>query len=329
MKFISRMLAISAVALGSLAGSAAAQTFTIGSNPQGTLYYTVGSALAAVIEDSVGTRTIVQPYSGSSVYLPLLPEGEVTVGISNALDTSRAFTDPDRPIKGLRAIARLWTTPYGYLVRRESGITDFSGLKGRVVARDIKAQLSLNATNLALLTAGGLSESDYENVAIGNVQEGLALLTEGKVDATATIPGSPQSQQANATIPGGIRYLSLPDTPATNETLAAIAPGLSTFTVEPGVGMPSIEAPVTMIGLHQFLVAGESLSDEAVTGILNAIWDNWSRLQEDVPSLRDARVEEMSQPINAAPYHPAAIAFFKEKGIWSEANETREGGFDR
>jgi len=82
-----------------------------------------------------------------------------------------------------------------------------------------------------------------------------------------------------------------------------------------------------MIGLHQFLVVGESLPDEDVKKILTAVWEAWPRLQQDVPSLRSATVEEMASPINAAPYHPAAIAFFKEKGIWSEANEAQEGSF--
>ena len=327
MKSIGTIFAVSAIAMGTMIGAVSAQTFTIGSNPQGTLYYTVGSALAAAIETSAGTRTIVQPFTGSSVYLPLLPSGEVTIGISNALDFGRAYSDPANPIKELRALARIYTTPYGYLVSRSSGITDYAGLKGKPIARDLKAQLSLTSTNTALLAAGGLKESDYEQVTIGNVQEGLGLLVEGKVAATATIPGSPQSQQTHATIPGGIRYLSLEDTPETNKILGEIAPGLSTFNVEPGEGMPSIDAPVTMIGLHQFLVVGESLPDEDVKKILTAVWEAWPRLQQDVPSLRSATVEEMASPINAAPYHPAAIAFFKEKGIWSEANEAQEGSF--
>lgn len=327
MKLISKMLAVTTLVLGSMTATASAQTYTIGSNPQGTLYYTVGSALAAVLENSTGVRTIVQPFTGSSVYLPLLPSGEVTIGISNALDTGRAYRDEKNPITSLRALARIWTTPYGYLVTRNSGITDFEGLRGKVIARDLRAQLSLTATNTAILAGGGLKEGDYEAVTIGNVQEGLTLLTEGSVEATATIPGSPQSQQAHATIPGGIRYLSLEDTPETNEILGSIAPGLSTYTVHPGPGMPSIDESVTMIGLYQYLIVGESLSDEEATRMLNAIWDNWERLQQDVPALRDASREEMALPINAAPYHPASIAFFKEKGIWTEANDQHEASF--
>jgi hypothetical protein len=37
----------------------------------------------------------------------------------------------------------------------------------------------------------------------------------------------------------------------------------------------------------------------------------------------------MSEPTNAAPYHPGAIAFFKEKGIWTDANDMHEGGFNK
>ncbi len=36
--------------------------------------------------------------------------------------------------------------------------------------------------------------------------------------------------------------------------------------------------------------------------------------------IRDA----FATPSNTVPYHPAAVAFFKEKGLWTEANDARD-----
>ena len=35
----------------------------------------------------------------------------------------------------------------------------------------------------------------------------------------------------------------------------------------------------------------------------------------------------MAKATNTAPYHPAAIAFFKEIGLWTEANDKKEASF--
>lgn len=324
MKFIRTACAIAGIAVGTLSAPAFAQTYTIASNPQGTLYFTIGSAIAAVLENATGNRTIVQPYSGTSVYLPLLASGEATLALSSSLETGRAFNDPEKPVRDFNVIGRLSASPYGYFVRADSGITEVSQLKGKRVAREVRAQLALTKNNTAILTAGGLDDGDYEHVAIGNALDGVALVTDGSIDAAATIPGSPQSQQAHATIPGGIRYLNISGEKATNETMGRIAPGGMLMDVEPRRDRPSITEKVTLSGINQFIIVGENLPDEDVTKILNAIWDNWPRLQEDLPSLRDVVRDDLAQASNAAPYHPAAIAFYKEKGLWTPENDARE-----
>ena len=45
---------------------------TIGSNPAGSLFYSVASGLAKVISGAGPMQAVVQPYTGSSTFLPLL-----------------------------------------------------------------------------------------------------------------------------------------------------------------------------------------------------------------------------------------------------------------
>ncbi|GGD47805.1 hypothetical protein GCM10011358_34530 [Sinisalibacter lacisalsi] len=37
-----------------------------------------------------------------------------------------------------------------------------------------------------------------------------------------------------------------------------------------------------------------------------------------------AAPERMAMPSNTVPYHPAAVRFYEEKGIWSEENAARD-----
>lgn len=44
----------------------------IGTNPPATAFYAVGSALAKVVSEAGDVRMNVQPYAGSSTFLPLI-----------------------------------------------------------------------------------------------------------------------------------------------------------------------------------------------------------------------------------------------------------------
>ena len=53
---------------------------TIGTNPAGTAFYAVSAGLAKVISGAGSMQSIVQPYTGSSTFLPLLDSGEPGAG---------------------------------------------------------------------------------------------------------------------------------------------------------------------------------------------------------------------------------------------------------
>src|SRR5687767_15984164 len=64
---------------------------TIGANPAGSLFYSVASGLAKVISEAGPMQSVVQPYTGSSTFLPLLDNGELDFGIINAVDMGLAY----------------------------------------------------------------------------------------------------------------------------------------------------------------------------------------------------------------------------------------------
>ena len=64
---------------------------TLGTNPQGSIYYTVGGGMAAALQEALERQVTVQPYTGSSVYLPLVADGELTLGINSSLDTGGVY----------------------------------------------------------------------------------------------------------------------------------------------------------------------------------------------------------------------------------------------
>ena len=59
---------------------------SIGSNPAGTNFHLVAGGLAKLFQEQLDIPSIVRPYSGSSVYLPMLQRGEIALGINSSVE---------------------------------------------------------------------------------------------------------------------------------------------------------------------------------------------------------------------------------------------------
>ena len=323
-----KFAAVAAVAMAGLAvqGAEAQGRITVGTNPQGSLYYTVGGGMAAALQESLQRQVTVQPFAGSTVYLPLIATGEVTIGLNSSLDTGAIYRgDYGTDAQGdLRMLARLWPLRVAFLVRADSDLKEISDLAGKRVVTDFSALKSVGLVNQAMIQAGGLSLDDVEGVTVSGLGPGIEALTEGDVDATSAAVGIPLTQQAHASIPGGIRYLSITGDSATSENINSIYNGTYLLQVEPSARLPEVTEPVTVVGYDVFLTTSASLSDEEASAILNALYDAFPQLQQDYPAIRSGSRDAFATPSNTVPFHPAAVAFMKEKGLWTEANDARE-----
>ncbi|MEZ5935949.1 MAG: TAXI family TRAP transporter solute-binding subunit [Alphaproteobacteria bacterium] len=315
------------VCIGLSAGQASAQgRITIGTNPQGSLYYTVGGGMAAALQDALQRQVTVQPFAGSTAYLPLIARGEVSVGLNSSLDTGAVYRgDYGAESEGdLRMLARLWPLRVAFTVRAESGMKEVKDLAGKRVVTDFSALKSVGLVNQAMIQAGGLGLDEVEGVTVAGLGPGIEALTEGDLDATSVAVGIPLTQQAHASIPGGIRYLSITGDKATSDVIDGIYPGTYLLEVAPSPRLPEVTEPVTVVGYDVFLTTSSTLADEDATALLGALYDAFPQLQEDYPPIRSGDREAFATPSNTVPYHPAAVAFYKERGLWGEANDAHE-----
>src|SRR5262245_38137524 len=82
--------------LGLARGQQLPKSVTVGTNPAGTVFYAVASGLANVISGAAPFQAVVQPYTGTSTFLPLLDNGELDLGVVNAVDMGLAYQGPAR-----------------------------------------------------------------------------------------------------------------------------------------------------------------------------------------------------------------------------------------
>ncbi len=324
------LLVAGAVALGAagISNGASAQRMIFATQQAGTIYYLLGSGFSKMLTEQLKRRVTVQPYSGSSVYLPLLNNGEATLGFSSSLDAGTSYAGDGRsPLKNLRLVARIWGLKTAFMVRADSGIKTIKDLKGKRVTTDMKGQRAMGSVMQLMIKAGGLKLSDVKRVTVANVGAGTKALIEGNVDATFIAVGIPLVKRANSAIPGGVTYVDLAGGNTSDSYLGSQVPGVYASTVVPSKRMPEVKSKLTIVAFDIYLVTGAETSDKDVQAVLSAVSEQFAALQKAYPPLRRGKVSGFAVTNNTLPYHKGAIAYYKSKGMWKEANDKHEASF--
>lgn len=297
---------------------------SIGSNPPGTSYYAVGGGIAKLIQEAYGTQAIVRPFAGSSVYLPLIQRGELPLGLNTGIDSHFAYSGEEvygASMPDLRLVIQLWPIKHSYLVRASSDMRSIDDLRGRRVVTDLSANAFLGPYHRAILATAGLTESDVQAINTGGLPDGLRLLTQGRADATPAAIDLALVRQAHTTIGGGVRYLSL----GTADTNAPErVPGASVELAEPTAVTTGFDAPMLLPQFHTLLNASVHLAESDAYAIAALVYENWEGLQADFPVLAQTPRERLVPENVPIPYHPGAIAYYRDAGIWTDAHEANQ-----
>lgn len=317
-----------AFALSTTPAGAQGKGMIFAAQEAGTAFYTIGSGMAKLLGEKLNRRVAVQPYSGSSVYLPLLDSAEATLGFSSTMDANDAYNGTDRAaLKNLRTVGRIWPLRVGLMIRADSGIKTVADLKGKRVTIDLRGQRAMGSVVRAMLATGGLKDADVRNVPVANVAAGAKSLTEGDVDAAFIAVGIPIVKQAHNTISGGVAYVDMGSGPDHAKIMASVAPGTYPARLDPAPHLPEVKTPIHTPAFDIMMLTSAKVSDADIAAVIKALHEGYAELQKDYPQLRDGDAKLLAAPSNTAPYHPGAIAYFKEKGLWTPANEEREKGF--
>jgi len=314
MKFRDCILSMTvAAALGT---SVAAQTVSLGTNPQGSVAFGAGSAVSKVGIEEGQLKMRVVPQGGTNVVFPLVNSGEMDFGVANGTVANFAFRGVEefsQPLENLRFVAVLFPLRAGFIVRGDSDIHSLSDLKGRVVPSQYIKQMTLVNSSDAVLSTVGLSVKDLAGVSVPDGVRGIQDLEEGKVEATWFSTNAGRTRQADAAISGGIRVLPVDDTPENDAIVAAITPGASVEIIEPGPNSPGVTAPMGTFTQPFVLVAGAQVSDEVVYQLTKTLHDNPEKLGSAFGPFSEFDPERMNVDIGV-PLHPGAARYYQELG---------------
>lgn len=297
---------------------AAAQRFlSLGSAPTGGAFFVVGSALAEVADEfgEEGWSVTSEATAGSQENIRRLIQGDLDFALSNAAISyfavrGGASWDKEYPIRAVMTLApnvALFITP------DDSGIATLADLRGRrVVVGPAGAGFEMFVA--PLLESHGLTYDDFTPLHATQTSA-VDLLSDGSADAAFLGGAVPTASITQAASSMAIRLV-----PFTDEGKArAIAdyPFFHAATIPAGTyrGQDEDYHGLNVGSMHLITAAGTD--EELVYAFTKTIYENRERVIERHPAGRAIRPEVVVRD-TGTPFHPGAIRYYREIGIWPE-----------
>ena len=317
MKELLTKFAAGMIAMAFGIGVTAAQTVSIATPPQGSVWNTMASVFAGQAREHSDLNVVVQPYGGNSAMMQAVQQSlaEFSLNDVNDVITAVAGTEEyDAPLENLRIVARINPFPVGLYVKDSLGITAVSELEGRSVPSGWDAFPLARSHIAGILAAGGLTYDDVDGVPVPELIRGSDDMASGRVDSAFFAVGGPKVAEVDASV-GGVRFLTVEDGADVLERIQAVRPAFYLMEVEPAPFRVGVEETMTFVTWDNVLVVGAEVDDAVVTQLLTVLADNQPAMAEAYPPLGAFAIERAYKAYPGVEYHPAAVAFYDARGI--------------
>jgi TRAP transporter TAXI family solute receptor len=290
---------------------------TVVTGGTGGVFYPYGGGLAKIFSEKMpNTQATSQVTGGSVDNIKLLHAGDAELGFStmdSAYDAyigEGAYKSDGK--QDARILCSLYDSFFHIVASQASGATTVAAMKGKRVSVGSAGSATEGIADRVIEAAGLNPARDITRDNLG-VAESAGALKDGKIAAFFWIGGIPTAAVRDLATSGQppIRFV-----PTTTE-LAVLDkkwPGLyNSFTLAAGSYAGQTEA-VSGLGVGNVLMVSTKASAELVTLMLDTMFNNLADVQAIHPEAR--RLSLKSAAIKTAvPFHPAAEAYFKAKGV--------------
>lgn len=301
----------------------APRSVSIGTNPPGTVFYALASGIAKVVSGATPYQAAVQPYTGTSTLLPLVNNGELDFAVVNGVDMGLAYQGPKLKAFGknpfphaphVRLVMRGAPLLTGLLVRKDSPYKTIHDLKGKRMTGEYPAHLAVWLNMSSFLASAGMTWDDVKVVAVPAVNEGVDALVQGRADAAMHALNSAKIREADASV--GVRHISFDCSREGEERFRKSVPGYFVRRMKAGSAVAIVEE--TCVNEYDiYLLSHKNATEQVITPFLKAVWDNVDKLPPFHPVFKEWTRERAASPEVTIPYHPVAIQFYKERGVWT------------
>ena len=318
MKFVAGLVVLGLAVVASPV--TAQQIYVMGTNQQGSIAYSAGSAIAKLMADKTSQQFRVQPGAGSSTFLPMMDRGEIDFGFNNALEVSEAWNGKEtfegRPIKNMRLVVNIFPLQIGIAVVANGPIKTIKDAKGKTIPSEFTGQTTIRAVQEAILQTGGATQGDFKGYPVANYVKGMEALGDGKVDIALMGPGTAASREAHAKLSsqGGIRYLDLDGSAEAVARMKKVFPAAFLLRLEPDPAVPGFVTAANVMAYPYFVTTSTHVPEEVIYQLVKTMYPAKETLAAAFSQFRGFNQKNMN-PANEVPYHPGALKAYKELGL--------------
>ena len=205
-------------------------------------------------------------------------------------------------------------------VATDAGVEKPSDLKGKRVTF-VKGAPALNVQAEAYLAFAGLTWADVTKVEVPGFGQSLEAVINGQADAVfgSTITSNYARLAAS---PRGLYFPPMPHSDKAGwDRALAIAPWWAKAKVTNYTkGAKNTEAFEGASYPYPIFIVNKGVSDDIAYGLTKAVMENYEEFKDAGPGMDGYQLANQNLTY-VMPYHPAAVAYFKEKGLWKDEQE--------
>jgi len=288
----------------------------------GSAGYAQAAAMANALTKQFGTKIRIMPADTSvgriiSIINKQAKFGFVADETSFAVEGTYDFASNNFGPQNLRVLLAK-PAVFTLATTKDSGIEKVEDCAGKRVY-NVPGNTSHTVKMEAFLAFGGLTWDDVKRTDMPSYTAGMKGLAEGKVDVVCCNPNASTLYEV-ASSPKGLRFLEFPASNTEGwKRLQAICPWM-----RPGVDNRGAEVTRDyewpFYAFPQIVTLADT-SEEEVYQLIKALDETFNLYKDSNAEMPDWNIKAASQIPAGAPFHPGAVKYLKEKGLWTDQHE--------
>ncbi|MFC1944001.1 TAXI family TRAP transporter solute-binding subunit [Chloroflexota bacterium] len=289
----------------------------------GSTSYLEMFALMRAVTEVTGLKASVEPYESEATRYKLVELGDVELLRGDTTGTrSAALGTMDFEEAGPKPFRIIWCgsgSPWAIFTTKDSGIESWADVPGkRVIRTPTYAAYDIRIQNV--LKAHGITEDDVVNVEFAGAVEAITGVAAGDADiALAGFQSTGLISMIEAQA-GGVVWLPFEDEAI--DEYYEIDSEASVVKINEGYTR-TVDRDMYVGGTGYGIVCYETLDDEVAYLVTKGLGEGYG-YYEDVEEAKMWTLDIATDNSFRLPFHPGAIRYYDEKGVWTEELEASQ-----
>jgi TRAP transporter TAXI family solute receptor len=253
----------------------------------------------------------------------MMDRGEASLALFSVTDARTAYQGIQpmyrQPNRNLRLVSVGFENRVAGMVTVKSALIHKEQLRGKRIASAFPAHQSCLEIANALLANYQMDWKDFQEVPVPSAIPAVNALGDGRVEFNPCGAfGLPVNREVSARTP--LRFISIDSSVDAMKRAYDIFPGVRAVLAKANSAEGVVE-DTQVFGFDFYFVTNAMLPDDAVYAVVKTVWESLPELRQTHPAFNLWTQERMAAADVMLPYHPGAIRFFKEMGVWTETVE--------